>query len=218
MGSFIDMTGQKYGRLTVVERVQVKKWRVHWLCQCDCGNKVVVESSNLRNGNTQSCGCYQRDRTSEASATHRMFGTRIYRIWRHIKNRCLNKKEDNYKHYGGRGIKVCEEWLQFEPFMAWALSHGYADNLTIDRIDVNGNYTPENCRWASVQEQHYNKRNTRFIVFNGEKRSIAEWANIIGVKYATLYRRLEKHPPEIALAMKLRTRKTENFPTAPCVE
>lgn len=208
MGNFIDLTGRKFGRLTVIERTANRNGKPHWFCRCECGKEVVVAGVNLRSGNTVSCGCYRNEQIGNVNATHRMFGTRVHRIWHHIKNRCLNKNAHNYKYYGGRGISICEEWLQFEPFLIWALSHGYTDNLTIDRKDVNGNYTPENCHWVSVKEQHYNKRNSRNLELNGENHPLAEWAKIIGVSYGTLYARLKTHSPADALTMKGRPRRS----------
>ena len=144
-----DLTGQRFGRLTVLERTELK-----WLCKCDCGNKKIVAGGHLVSGDTKSCGCLR--------IKHGMRNTRLYSIWHGMKERCYNTKHKFYKHYGGRGIKVCEEWKNdFQTFADWALSHGYADNLTIDRIDVNGNYEPSNCQWATNAEQQRNKRNSK---------------------------------------------------------
>jgi hypothetical protein len=118
-----------------------------------------------------------------------------------MKDRCLNKNEKEYHNYGERGIKVCAEWMEFEPFQKWALANGYSDKLTIDRIDVNGNYTPENCRLATYKEQANNKRNNRFIEFNGRRQTIAQWAEEIGINWATLFERLSRHSIEEALSM-----------------
>lgn len=154
-----ELTGQKFGRLTVLRRAGTVNKRTRWECVCDCGNKVIVEAYNLTKGHTQSCGCLQKEATSKASTTHGMRKTRLYRIWNCMHNRCYYSKYHAYKHYGGRGIVICKEWKDdFKVFADWAFSHGYADNLSIDRIDPNGNYSPNNCRWVTMETQNKNKR------------------------------------------------------------
>ena len=165
MGIVRDLTGQRFGRLTVLERAGSKRSGATWLCICDCGETKIVESHNLVSGNTKSCGCYMRQRQSESNKTHGRSGTRLHRIWKAMHTRCYNEKFFAFKHYGGRGIRICDEWLQdFPAFERWAVSHGYRDDLTIDRIDANGNYCPDNCRWVTMAEQNQNKR-----VANGYK-------------------------------------------------
>ena len=161
----IDLTGRKFGRLLVLKRENPINKRTLWLCKCDCGKEVVVESYNLRKGHTQSCGCLQAEAASKANKTHGLKDARIYRIWNCMKNRCYRKSYHAYKHYGGRGIKVCDEWLNdFQSFHDWAMANGYDDNLSIDRIDNNKGYQPDNCRWVTMAEQNKNKR-----VANGYK-------------------------------------------------
>lgn len=183
-----DLTGQKFGRLTVIQRGKiVKPGVVTWLCKCDCGKHKEIKGYSLRAGLTQSCGCYRSERATEVNSTHGLSKTRLYGIWASMIARCYKPYIDGYENYGGRGITVCDEWLNNpEAFIEWALSHGYRDNLSIDRIDCNGNYEPDNCRWADWYEQGANKRNNRHITYNGETHIISEWARKTGIKASTI--------------------------------
>lgn len=197
-----DITGIKFGRLTAIKREGRSKYNeALWLFQCDCGRMVITSGSRVANGRTKSCGCLQKETAKETVTkynasenykqptrlTHGGRRTRLYNIWSKMKGRCDNTNQDNYKYYGGRGIKVCKEWEEdFSAFRDWSLSNGYKDGLTIDRIDTNGGYSPENCRWATVKEQQNNKRNNRLITIGGETKTMAQWAEDTGQGYKAM--------------------------------
>lgn len=155
MPARVDALGMKFGRLVVTEKRGSK-----WLCKCECGKEITVDYPSLKKGNTKSCGC-----SRHSPRPNRMKGpgrnTRLYRIWTNIKTRCSHASPTNaykYSRYGGRGISVCDEWKDFDPFYEWAVNNGYGDSLTIDRINNDGNYQPDNCRWATMKEQCENRK------------------------------------------------------------
>ena len=154
-----QLAGRKFGRLTAISSTgSSQRKRRLWECKCECGNTILVESTSLLQGNTRSCGCLQKEMRVSANTDHGWCGTRLYRIWKGMKARCLYPSSTDYKWYGARGIAVCDEWMKFTPFRDWALSNGYRDDLTLERIDNESNYTPANCKWATISEQNANKR------------------------------------------------------------
>ena len=188
---FKDLSGQTFGYLYVVKRCENIKGRTAFLCRCKCGKEIKVISHSLMRGNTSSCGCLHKQQLAERNYKHGARYTRLYRIYRNMITRCYNSNILEYKNYGGRGIIVCKEWREsFVAFRTWAENNNYSDKLTIDRIDTNGNYEPNNCRWVTLKAQGFNKTNTKYFEYNGQKKCLAEWAEIFGIKKSTLYNRV----------------------------
>lgn len=219
MPKLVDLTGQRFGRLTVLERGEdyiSPKGRkvVRWRCRCDCGNVKDIAASHLRGGDNISCGCFHKERLVEAGkengTTHGLSKTRIYHLFQNMKLRCSDEKSESYKNYGGRGIRVCEEWSGkggFEKFYAWALENGYSDELTIDRIDVDGDYSPENCRWTDWNTQYNNTTKSVKLTYNGKTQTAAQWAKELGLDRHTIYGRIKRgYPIEYILGPRLSTR------------
>jgi hypothetical protein len=192
MGKKIDIIGQTFGKLTAIEDVGKDKWRqLRWRCRCECGNYIVVVGGDLRRGNTLSCGCLQKDLVSRRMMPRRVVVPRVleYGVWASMKGRCNNKRDINYKHYGGRGIKVCNRWLNgYENFMKDMGDR--PEGLTLDRIDNNGNYEPSNCRWATRTEQQNNKRNNKHIVIHGITYTLKQASESFKIKYSCLRSRI----------------------------
>lgn len=191
MSKAIDLTGRRYGRLVAIEQVKNKKDKHHafWKCQCDCGNSIVARKDSLEAGNTKSCGCLS---TEHGWQRHGYSYEKIYGIFQNMKDRCYNPNSRAYHLYGGRGIKICDEWLEdIEKFIEWSYENGYENGKTrneqsIDRIDVNGNYEPSNCRWVDKDVQNYNKRCTRKVVINEEEKTLFDLHKEYGISITTL--------------------------------
>jgi len=182
-----DLTGERFGKLTVTgfNRREIQKgymYRYYWNCVCDCGNECVVSAQLLKRGITKSCGCLR--------GRHHMSNTKIYGIWKGIKSRCFNKNHIHYDKYGGRGVSICDEWLVFENFYSWSIKSGYKEGLSIDRIDNDVNYCPENCRWADQTIQNSNKRNNVIVDYHGEKYTLSSLSRKVGINRKTLKNRL----------------------------
>lgn len=212
---FEDLTGKKFNHLQVLAYSHSKKQPdgrnvYFWKCLCDCGNIAYISSSHLKTGHTTSCGCVlekHRKNLGKNSYKTGLSKTRIWRIYCNMINRCRNEKISMYKHYGERGITFCEEWEPhkngFENFCNWSFKNGYSENLTLDRIDVNGNYEPSNCRWVDMYVQANNKRATKFFVYNGEALTISQIARKYNVDKYVLYSRVNKLGWDIEKAVEL---------------
>lgn len=189
---FIDLLGQRFGRLKVIGYIPPSgRRRGVWKCNCDCGKQTTAATSHLTTGLKQSCGCLRSETTSKRNETHGDSGSRLYVIWQNMKKRCVNPDTEHYEEYGGRGITVCNEWIHdFEAFRKWSLNSGYSDDLTIDRIDNDGNYEPSNCRWATMREQTNNTRRNLRFTYEGETHTLPEWARIKGASYNKIYQRI----------------------------
>lgn len=188
-----DLTGTVFGKLTVIKKVEKNKLRQNlWECKCECGKSVIKTTNYLKNSVHPSCGCWGREIKRELminrNKTHNYSKTRLYKEWKTIKDRCYRITHLYYCYYEGKGIKVCEAWKDnFENFKEWALNNGYQDDLTIDRIDVNGDYCPENCRWVTHKEQANNRTNNVYAYYQGQLLPLIEIAKITNKPYSTIY-------------------------------
>lgn len=192
--NFKDITGQRFGRLTVLEFVERRGRFPYWKCVCDCGNVVLRSGYSMLQGNTKSCGCLARENRKKANhKKYKYANAKLQTIWRAMHHRCENETDIGYHRYGGRGIYVCDEWKDADVFAQWALAYGYKEGYSIERIDNDGPYTPENCCFKTKKEQANNRRTNVFIEYNGQRKTIAEWSEITGIRYTTLRRRYFKN-------------------------
>ena len=201
MGKYVDLVGKKINRLTVVKRViKNNDKRIYYLCECECGGEKIVGKDHLSRNDIVSCGCYNREqsairykRLAKQRAKHNLSHSRLYRVYAHMKNRCYNEASPNFKYYGARGIRVCDEWLGengFLNFYNWATNNGYDENLSIDRVNVDGNYEPSNCKWSNNVEQANNKRNNHYVYYNGNKVTVSQLSRLININRDVLYDRI----------------------------
>jgi len=193
-----DLTGREFGRWKVIKITdeRTKDGNVKWLCECSCEKRTTktVSGSNLVKGVSTNCGCVRTEKVKKR-AKHGLWNTRIYKTWHSMNRRCSNPKDSNYVNYGGRGITVCEEWKEVIPFYNWAINNGYSKKLTIDRIDNDKGYYPENCRWVSMYVQSRNKRSNNFITFEGKSKIITDWAKYTGYDITTIRHRINNNLP-----------------------
>ena len=187
MAKIKDITGKKFERLLVIEIAENKKGRIKWLCRCDCGNNIIVPGCQLKNGHTKSCGCYEKEQTKIRMTTHGLSKTKTYGIWLSMRRRCTDPKNKNYHNYGGRGISYDPKWNTFEGFYE---DMGESNGLTLDRIDVNGNYEKFNCRWVSYKVQNNNRRNNRLITYQDITLTLFQWAEKYNLNPKLLWERL----------------------------
>lgn len=186
----LDLIGERFYRLTVLEHAGSKNGHSLWKCQCDCGKESIILGGNLKNGLSRSCGCLRSEMMVKKQTKHSMHGTPQYQVWRNMIDRCTNHKNKRFNRYGGRGISVCDKWLTFEGF--------YEDmgnkprGLTLDRKNNDGNYCKDNCRWATTEEQSNNKSSNRFITYYGETHTVKQWSEKVGINYGTLLSRIRR--------------------------
>lgn len=215
MSRCIDLIGQKFGKLTVIERAKnSNNGKARWLCKCECGNEKTILSESLRKGKTSSCGCKYINSNKERNKTHGQTNTRLHKIWSGMKQRCNYPNARCFELYGGRGITVCDEWQHsFESFRDWALLNGYADNLTLDRIDTNGNYCPENCRWATYKTQENNRVNNHRVIYKGKEYTLSKLSEKLNISSSTLAWRINHKwdEKELSIAPAYNNKKTRRL-------
>lgn len=204
MGALKDLTGQRFGKLTVVAIGENSKdGKRRWICDCDCGKRKEkpVLTYDLVSGKVQSCGCRYLESNKGRRITHGKTHTRLHRIWSGMRQRCNDPSYAAYRTYGGKGVTVCKEWSDFQNFYDWSMANGYREDLTIDRIDCHGNYCPENCRWATMKEQQNNRSNNVRFSIGGIEKTISEWSEASGIPRATLDWRVKNNWAEDELFM-----------------
>lgn len=187
----IDLTGKQVGWWKVIKEGQTKSKKTYWLCQCDCGTIREVLTDSLLYKKSTNCGCKRKEMLRERMTKHKMMDSPLYKVWQNMKNRCRNPKTPHYKYYGGRGITVCDKWQTFEGFYE-DMGATYQEGLTLERIDVNGDYCKENCRWATKIEQANNKRNNKIYTYNGVTDTLKRLCQINNVSYTMVQQRLRK--------------------------
>lgn len=189
--TLIDITGMKFNRLTALEYMGQGSSGARWKFRCDCGNEIVTAGYHVRKGRTKSCGCWNEENKHDRYKIHGMHKTRLYSAWSHMKQRCLNPSCKEYENYGGRGILICKDWIDnFENFREWAMNNGYSETLTLDRIDNNKGYSPDNCRWVSMLVQENNKRNNHYYLFKGQPKTLSQIAREYSISRNALYYRV----------------------------
>ena len=193
MSKRIDLTGQQFGRLTVISFAGTdKNGKALWNCQCECEKQIIVVGTDIRNGHTKSCGCLRNEEAKKAVTKHGETGERLWRIWKAIIYRTTNKNNKRSKDYIDRGIRVCNEWKNYKCFKKWAINNGYKEELTIDRIDNNKGYNPQYCRWVTVKTNNRNKRNTVLVEYRGERKPLIEIAEKKGINIKTVKTRIKR--------------------------
>lgn len=195
--------GQVFHSLKVLNEVAPNNKMRQFRCLCICGSTTIVRMSSLNIGKAKSCGCL----IAKSATTHNQSRTRLYKTWIGMKSRCYNSKDKGFIHYGGRGIQIADEWHSFQPFMDWALNNGYQESLTIERKDVNGNYSPSNCTWATISDQNKNRTNTVHVTYNGETLCVKDWSRKLGISAYALFNRLKKFSVHEAFTNPVRGRR-----------
>lgn len=189
----LDLTNRKFGKLLVIRKAKNQKHKTMWECKCDCGKITFVTTSNLTCNKIKSCGCLKNEKLIQRNSLHKQRHTNLYEVWKTMKQRCYNPKNLSYKNYGGRGIFVCDDWKNnFISFYNWSISNGYVKGLTIDRIDNNGNYCPENCRWVDRVLQANNTRFNKHITINGKDDTLSNWLKYYNITRNKYYNRIKK--------------------------
>ena len=190
MAKLIDLTGKRFNNLYVIERASnTKGGSARWKCKCDCGNETIVSASNLKTGAVKSCGCLRK---VPQNKTHGLSKSQLYRMWISMIYRCENPKHNAYKYYGAKGITVCEEWHDFSAFKKWADETKPFKDATVDRIDNNKGYSPDNCRWADMSTQANNRSSNLEITYNGETHNLREWSEMLNLDYKRVHNRMNK--------------------------
>ena len=192
MPKAINLIGNQYGRLVVISRLPMYKHKLtYYFCICNCGKNTIVAGGSLKYNKTKSCGCYAIDKAKKRNTTHGLSHTKIHRVWEGMKQRCYYSKSKSYKNYGGRGIFICDEWLNdFELFYKWCVENNYNEGLHIDRIDNDKGYMPSNCRFVKPTQNNTNKRNTIYVEFKGEKVTLLSLSEKYNINYDTLWHRI----------------------------